>query len=270
RGGGGNFGVVTRLKFRLREVEQVIGGMLALPASPETITAFVAEADAAPDELSAIANIMVAPPMPFVPAEHHGELIMMCLVAHVGVTEQGQQLLDRFRALATPVVDMLGPMRYPELYDVMGSPPPLEETEVARTAFVDGVDRDAADVILERLRSSSAPMAVAQIRALGGAMARVPADATAFAHRDRRFMAALGAIFMDPEETAAHESWVAGFADDLRGDSTGAYVNFLSHDGPARIREAYPGATWDRLTAIKARYDPTNLFHLNQNIPPAA
>jgi hypothetical protein len=193
---------------------------------------------------------------------------MMALFAHVGAANQAERVLDRFRALATPIADMVRPMRYPELYDVLGAPPALEEREVARTTFLDVIDRRVGEAVIEHLRSSTAPMAVAQIRVLGGAMARVPADATAFAHRDRKFMAALGAVYEDADETPAHEAWVLNFIKDLRGDGTGVYVNFLSDEGPDRIREAYPGATWDRLTAIKRRYDPDNLFRRNQNIPP--
>jgi FAD/FMN-containing dehydrogenase len=112
-------------------------------------------------------------------------------------------------------------------------------------------------------------MAVAQLRVLGGAMARVPAEATAFAHRGRRIMVALGAVYERAEEAAVHEAWVTGFAAALRQGGAGVYVNFLGDEGESRVREAYPGPTWDRLAAIKRRYDPTNLFRLNQNIPTA-
>ncbi len=112
-------------------------------------------------------------------------------------------------------------------------------------------------------------MRVAQLRVLGGAMARVPVEATAFAHRRRRIMVNVAALYQDPDEAAVHEAWVTGFAAALRQGDAGAYVNFLGDEGEARVREAYPGSTWDRLAAIKARYDPTNLFRLNQNIPPA-
>jgi FAD/FMN-containing dehydrogenase len=112
-------------------------------------------------------------------------------------------------------------------------------------------------------------MAVAQIRVLGGAMARVPAEATAFAHRSSRIMVNLAAVYERPDEAAVHEPWVRAFAAALRQGEGGAYVNFLGDEGEARIREAYPGSTFERLAAIKGRYDPTNLFRLNQNIPPA-
>ena len=112
-------------------------------------------------------------------------------------------------------------------------------------------------------------MAVAQLRVLDGAMARVPADATAFAHRGRPIMVAVGAVYERPEETPAHQAWVAGLTAALRDGGPGVYVNFLGDEGEARVREAYPGPAWDRLAAVKARYDPGNLFRRNQNVPPA-
>ena len=119
-------------------------------------------------------------------------------------------------------------------------------------------------------RASRAQMAAAEIRVLGGAMARVPADATAFAHRSSRIMVNVAALYERPDEAAVHEPWVKAFAVALRQESDGgAYVNFLGDEGEERVREAYPGSTWERLVEIKRRYDPTNLFRLNQNIPPA-
>jgi FAD/FMN-containing dehydrogenase len=271
RGGGGNFGVATRFQFRLHPVETVVGGMLLHTATPDLIQAFIAEADAAPEELSIIANVMVAPPMPFVPAEHHGKLIVMATLAYAGPAEAGERVVAPFRALATPIADMVRPMRYPELYPP--DQPGVHPVATGRSLFVDAIDSRAAETIVDRLRASTAFMPVVQLRVLGGAVARVPADATAFAHRQRRIMANVAAVYMRPEETPVHEPWVTSFAAALRQDASsapGVYVNFLDAEGAARVREAYPGPTWDRLTAIKARYDPTNLFRLNQNIPPAA
>jgi FAD/FMN-containing dehydrogenase len=104
---------------------------------------------------------------------------------------------------------------------------------------------------------------------LGGAMARVPAEATAFAHRSSRIMVNVAALYERPDEAAVHETWATNFAAALSQGAGGAYVNFLMEEGEERVRAAYPGATWDRLVEIKGRYDPTNLFRLNQNIPPA-
>jgi FAD/FMN-containing dehydrogenase len=267
RGGGGNFGVATRFRFRLHELSTVVGGMLLLPATPDVIAGFVAAADNAPEELSTIANVMPAPPLPFVPAEHHGQLVVMATLAYAGDSEAGERAIAPFRALAEPLADMVRPMPYPEIFPP--EPEDFRPIATARTLFADSVDRDAAETILEHIRAATAPMAAAQLRVLGGAMARVPADATAFAHRQSRIMVNVAAMGMQPDEVALHEGWVANLADALQQDDAGAYVGFLADEGEKRIRAAYPGATWDRLAAVKATYDPTNLFRLNQNVPPA-
>jgi FAD/FMN-containing dehydrogenase len=267
RGGGGNFGVATRFQFRLHELDGIVGGMLIMPATPEVIGSFVAEAEAAPEELSAIANIMVAPPMPFLPAEAHGQLIVMALLAYAGDVEAGERAIAPFRALAEPIADLVRPMPYPEIYKLT-EVEPLPLQDVAHSQFADGVDEEAAAAIVEQLRASTASMAVTQLRVLGGAMARVPDEATAFAHRRRPVMVAVAALFEQPEETPEHEAWVNGLSAALRSGDDGVYVNFLGDEGAARVREAYPGRTWERLRVIKRRYDPGNFFRLNQNVPP--
>jgi FAD/FMN-containing dehydrogenase len=268
RGGGGNFGVVTRLKYRLHPVDTVFGGLLVLPATPEAIAGFVAEAEAAPDELSTIANVMPAPPLPFVPEELHGSLVVMAKMIYAGDVEAGQRAVAPCRALAEPVADLLRPMKYPEVY-------PAEEryrlAAVARTMFAGDVGSRQANTILERIGQSSATMAVCEMRVLGGAMARVPAEATAFAHRQSRMMINVAAIY-DPStsERSEHAAWVRGLSAELDDGDPGAYAGLLADEGEQRVRAAYPGATWERLTAVKAIYDPDNVFRLNQNIPPAA
>jgi berberine-like enzyme len=205
--------------------------------------------------------------MPFVPAEHHGRLVVMALMCYAGDVDAGERSLAPFRALATPIADMVRPMPYPEIY------PPEDDsyhpTAVARTMFVDAIDRGVAETIMEHLQASDASMRVAQLRVLGGAMARVPADATAFAHRTSRIMVNVAAFYDGSEDRIVRQAWVDAFAATLRQGDAGAYVNFLGDEGEERIRQAYPEPTWSRLAAIKAQYDPTNLFRLNQNIPPA-
>jgi hypothetical protein len=242
--------------------------MLFLPATPDVISSFIAEAEAAPEELSTIANVMPAPPMPFVPEEHHGRLVIFALLVHSGGGEAGERAIAPFRALATPIVDMVKAMPYPEIY--LPEDEEYHPTAVGHTMFVDRVDRDVAERIVEYLEGSDATMRVAQLRVLGGAMARVPAGATAFAHRSSRIMVNVAAFYEGPEDRLVREGWVTEFAAALRQDDAGAYVGFLADEGEARIRAAYPGSTWNRLAAIKARYDPTNFFRLNQNIPPAS
>jgi FAD/FMN-containing dehydrogenase len=266
RGGGGNFGVATRLQFRLHDVDTIVGGMLLLPATADVIASFVAAAEAAPEELSTIANVMPAPPLPFVAPQHHGRLVVLAMLAYAGDVEDGRRALEPFRALATPIADMVRPMSYPEIFP----PEPGGGAPAAamRTSFVDRFDRSAAEVLVDRLQDPSVGMAVSQLRVLGGAMARVPAGATAFAHRGRRMMVNVVTMYERPEERLPREVWVADLAADLGGGGA-AYVGFLGDEGEARVRAAYPGATWDRLAAVKARYDRDNLFRLNQNVPPA-
>ena len=268
RGGGGNFGVATLLKFLLDEVDEVVGGMLMLPATAEALSGFVAAADAAADELSTIANVVPAPPMPFVPAERHGELVIMGLLCHCGSREEGEAALEPFRSLAEPVVDTLAPIPYPKMYPP--EPEGYHPSTVIRTMFLDRVDEATAGTIVDRLRSSDAAMRVTQLRVLGGAIARVHADATAFAHRDSRVMCNVVSLYEGADDKPRRQAWVEEVAAEIEQDDPGAYVNFMDDGGTERIRAAYPGATWDRLTAIKARYDPENLFRGNQNIPPAA
>jgi len=135
--------------------------------------------------------------------------------------------------------------------------------------FVESVGRTTAETIIEHLQESDALMRVAQLRVLGGAMARVPVEATAFAHRKSRIMTNVAAVYERPDEKGKHDAWVTKFAETLRQGDTGSYVNFMADEGEERVRAAYPGATWDRLATIKRRYDPNNLFRRNQNIPPA-
>jgi hypothetical protein len=243
--------------------------MLVLPATPDTISSFIEQADAAGEELSTIATVMLAPALPFLPAETHGQAIILAMMVYAGdasEVEAGTRAIAPFRSNAKPIADMVRPMRYPEIY-----PPETGDHPVgsSRTLFLESIDRSVAETILEHLRTSSARMAAVEIRVLGGAMARVSVEATAFAHRRARMVVNIAARYEHPQEAVVHQPWVTDLATALRPAGGGAYAGFLADDGPARIREAYPGATWQRLAAVKKRYDPTNLFHLNHNITPA-
>ena len=267
RGGGGNFGVATRFQFRLHEVGTIVGGPLFLPATPDVIAGAVAAATAAPEELSTIFNVMPGPPMPFLPEEYHGKPVVMGLMAYCGPVEEADGVFAPFRALAEPIADLVRPIPYPEIYGP--EDPDYRPIAFGRTGFADGVDRQLAETILERIQASTAMMAVTQIRVLGGALARVPSDATAFAHRDKRIMVNVAALVPSPDELPQVEPWVAGLLAEVTQGDPGAYVGFLADEGEGRIQAAYPEATWDRLRQVKAQYDPDNVFRLNQNIPPA-
>ncbi|MPV35883.1 FAD-binding oxidoreductase [Georgenia subflava] len=264
RGGGGNFGVVTRFRLRLHEVDEVVGGLLVLPATAEVVERFVALAQDAPEELTTIASVMACPPMPFLPAEVHGRLVVLAMMVHTGPVEAAEKAVAPFRTLTEPLADLVRPLRYPEMY---GEDPPSGGGAVFRTSFVDDVDHAAASAIMERLEAPGGGRVV-QLRALGGAVARVPADATAYAHRSSRVLVSLGAFYADPADRAGQQAWVDGAAAVLHRPDGPATVNFLGREGSARVRAAYPDATWDRLLAVKRRYDPDNLFRLNQNVWP--
>jgi FAD/FMN-containing dehydrogenase len=205
--------------------------------------------------------------MPFLPEAAHGQLVVLALLCYAGDAEAGERALAPFRALAEPVADMLQPMSYAEMF--AAEEEEYHPTAVSRTMLVDTVDREVAGAIMRHLEASDAPVRVAQLRVLGGAMARVPADATAFAHRDSRIMVNLAAFYEGPDDRVVRQAWVDEFAAALHQGDSRAYVNFLGDEGPDRVHEAYPSSTWDRLAEVKRRYDPGNLFRLNQNIPPA-
>lgn len=267
RGGGGNFGVVSRFRYRLQPVDRVVGGMLFLPATAEVVEGFMQLAADAPDDVSTIANVMTAPPMPFLPAEVHGTPIVMAFIVYAGDVDAGERAVAPFKALATPLADMVRPITYPEMY-----PPDPEMPKMmahGHNGFVDELGPADYTEIIERLQEPVAQMQAVQLRTLGGAAASVPNDATAYAHRSRKIMVNVGTVFASPDAAPGAQAWVNSVADRLHGDDHTSYVNFLGDEGPERVRLAYPGATWDRLREIKRRYDPDNFFRMNQNIPPA-
>ncbi len=268
RGGGGNFGVVTRFQFRLYPVGEVLGGMLMLPLTRDVLRSLVPIASAAPEALTTISMVMPVPPLPFVPAELHFQQVLAVMFVYDGDPAEGQRAIQPFREVATPLFEMVQPMPYVGIYELMKAaedPAPA----VHRSVFLDTLDDAAVDTILARTAAPSSPMAMTQIRVLGGRMAEVSAGATAFAHRDAPVMVVLITIFEDPAEKPVHETWTQAYFEELRPRAVGVYSNFLEAEGEARIREAYPTATYERLADVKRRYDPTNLFHLNQNIRPA-
>jgi FAD/FMN-containing dehydrogenase len=267
RGGGGNLGIVTRFDYRLHPVDMVTGGMLALPATTETIAGLVAEAEAAPEELSLIANVLRAPPMPFLPPELVGSQVLLVMLVHAGPLDEGERAVAPFRALAPPVADFVRAMPFPEMFPAEGQHAPPRS--VMHAFFSDALDRDGARQLLERLQASSAQLPAVQIRVLGGAAARVPSEATAFAHRRRQLMLNVAAVYASPKEDRVHKAWAEDAAEALRQGEDAAYANFLGDEGAERVQAAYPGSTWERLAEVKRRYDPENLFRLNQNVPPA-
>ena len=270
RGGGGNFGVVTRLKFKLHPLPAFTGGPLVLPATAEIIAGFAAAAEAAPDDLSTIALVVTAPPAPFIPPALHGKLVLIGMMAFAGEPDAAQRALAPFRALGTPIADLVGPAPYSSLY-MMDPPPEMRSAVSIRSRFLQRFGIEDARKMLAALERCDAPMKMAQVRVLGGAFSHIAAGSTAFAHRDADVMVAFLAMYGGgPEVIANYDRWAAESLATIEAGAAGAYVNFLGDEGAEGLKAAYPSETWERLRKIKRMYDPQNLFRLNQNVPPAA
>jgi FAD/FMN-containing dehydrogenase len=270
RGGGGNFGIVTEFTYRLAPVGQILGGELLLPASREVLRGYLDYAASAPDELTTIANVLHAPPFPHVPAERVGELALSILVCWTGSAADGERALAPLRALAAPIADAVRPMPYPEIYRFTAHQAEPHGVSI-RSMFAHGFTDGALDAVLAAMERASSPFSLVQFRGLGGAYGRVPADSTAFAHRDKAYFLAIIGLWLDAAENpAVHTAWTEALWQVVRPEGAGVYVNFLEDEGASRVREAYPPATFARLAAIKRRYDPHNMFRFNQNIPPKA
>ncbi len=268
RGGGGNFGIITEFTFQLAPVGQVLGGALVLPATHDVIRGYVDYIATAPDDLTTITNFMHAPPAPFIPEGRIGEPVMMILVCWTGDLEEGERVIAPLRALATPVADTVAPIPYPVLYNFTEESTKPHGVAI-RSMYADEISDESIDAIIAGMEVATSPLAMVQFRGLGGAMARVPQDATAFAHRDRQYMVTVLSLWADADDDETpHRAWAEALWQQIRHDATGVYANFLSNEGQARVREAYPGATYERLVAVKRAYDPGNFFRLNQNIDP--
>lgn len=265
RGGGGNFGVATRFQYQLQPMPSFTGGMMILPATADTIVGFMRASAEAPEGLGTIANVMGCPPLPFVPQELHGKLVVFGLLGFSGTDEEGVAALAPIRALK-PIADLVKPEPYPEMY------PPEDESYRPKaldyTFFMDHIDVAMAQTILDRLEASDAPLKAVQLRALGGAMARVPNDATAFAHRTAPILASAVNFWQDETDYARREAWLAQTVAALDQGVPGAYVGFVHEETDARLRATYPDATLERLRDVKTRWDPSNVFNMNLNIAP--
>ena len=265
RGGGGNFGVVTRFRYRLTPITEVFGGALILPATSITIARLAEVCAQADDALTVIANVMSAPPMPFIPAAMHGQLVILARVCYAGDLQNAEEVLRPLREITTTVLDLLQPMPYAALLDEEA--PSKGHPVAVRSMFVDHIDESVGASIVGGLNRSDAWLRAVQFRVLGGAISRVSSDATAYAHRKAAIM--INVIRALEDDESAARRWTEELAAELDQGVAGAYVNFFGpHDGD-RIEAAYPGKTLARLRRIKARYDPTNLFSNNDNVTPA-
>lgn len=268
RGGGGNFGVVTRLDLRLRPLGTVTGGMMMWAPTPATLSTVLATFTQGPDELAGMVNVMLAPRSPMIPAEMHGKPIVMSVLCHSGSATAAAEALAPLRALG-PVLDNVQVMPYPAMFQGPGGPRPGGIGD-ARTGFLGqgtwSPDEAWAAEALDAVSGAGGPATVS-IRAMGGAIGRVDPAATAFAHRDPALMVTVGRVVPAVEALQAASEWVASAAEGLGVRGRG-YVNFMGTATEQDVRHAYPEATLARLREVKRAYDPGNLFASNHNVAP--
>lgn len=243
--------------------------MLTRTGAEGILKAYARIAEAAPDELTTIVNFMAAPPAPFIPPEKQGMPVLVIMVCYTGDLAEGERVVAPLRSLGTPIADIISPMPYPAMFVMTEEASILGRQHTVRSLFMRTLSDDAIHTMVREAAAVVSPDTLVQVRVLGGAMSRVPASATAFAHRDKQAMVMIASsvpVSADAElsRAPAERVWQA-----MRPYADGVYVNFLADEGDRRIHEAYPPATYARLAALKKLYDPTNMFHLNQNIPPA-
>jgi hypothetical protein len=271
RGGGGNFGIVTEFEFRLHPVgPTVLAGPIFWPIeeSPRVLRFYREWIADAPDELMTIVIHRKAPPLDFVPAELHGQLVVAIVCCYAGPLDEGAKVLRPLKDFRSPVLDLCEPKPYVAHQGMFDPSFPHGRWYYMRACDVAELTDDVIDITVEHSMRIRSPLTTFPIWQMGGAVARVDDDDAAFNGR------AAGHTFniTGSTETAAgfdeEREWARSFWSALEPHRTGVYVNFLMNEGTERVREAYGAAKYDRLRALKRRYDPENLFRLNQNISP--
>jgi FAD/FMN-containing dehydrogenase len=270
RGGGGNFGVVTSFEYRLHPIGEIYGGPMFYELDDAaTVLRFYREhIQDAPEEFGGFPAWQIAPPLPFIPENRHGEPFLAFVACWAGPIEQGETALKPFHDVAPVVAEHVGPMPYPALNSAFDGlvPPGLQHYWKAN--FVKELTDDAIDAHLQHGPKVPAVNSTVHIYPINGACHQVAPDATAFAYRDATFATVIAGMWPDPAQNEANTRWVRDYYQATAPLSEeGGYVNFMAGDDQDRIRANYKG-NYDRLVEVKRKYDPGNLFHLNQNIKP--
>jgi FAD/FMN-containing dehydrogenase len=269
-GGGGNFGVVTSLEFRLHAVETIYGGPMFFEAEDAaSVLRFFREFIAdAPEEFGGFPAWQIAPPLPFIPEARHGDTLLAFISCWAGPVDQGEAVLKPLRDIAPVVAEHVGEMPYPTLNSAFDAllPPGLQHYWKAN--FVSELSDAMVDAHLEHGPQVPTVNSTMHMYPINGACHRVAADATAFAYRDANFASVIVGAWPDPSQNETNIRWVRDYYDATAPLSQeGGYVNFMAGDDQDRIKTNYRG-NYDRLVQVKRSYDPDNLFHLNQNIQP--
>lgn len=269
RGGGGNFGVVTSFTFRLAPVADVLGGPIIFPADTDVLARFDAFMATAPRQLGAVLGLTLAPPLPFVPDEHHHAPAAILIVCWSGEDAEGRDVVAALHALGPARAERIGRMAYPEINTLFDALLPAGLRHYWRSRFLGDVPADARAALIEHGRSTPNLESGIFFYPVDGAAADVSVSATAWPHRGARYLVGFHGSWKDPADDARLRAWVdRAHADCATGALPGAYVNFASDD--ASSAPADYGAQFARLLAAKRRYDPHNLFCLNANIDPDA
>lgn len=263
RGGSGNFGVVTSFTYALHPVDTVLGGPVIYPVAQarDILPHYHRIASVCPDELSTAALFTSAP---------DGSLVLAIVVCWSGPADAGTAAVSPFRSLATPVADSVQPIPYVALQCMFDGAFPPGRLHYWKSGFLKNLSVEAITVMDRFAAARPSPMTAVGLQQLHGAAARVRPDATAFPHRDSHYDFIILAQWDDPRDTTTNVDWAVSFFEAMRPFlNSGVYVNDLGQEGGERVRAAY-GTNYDRLAAIKAKYDPNNLFRMNHNIAPAA
>jgi FAD/FMN-containing dehydrogenase len=272
RGGGGNFGVVTSFEFRLSPVKDIYGGPMffELDRAGDLLRFYRDFIVDAPEELGCFPAYQIAPPLPFIPEDRHGEPFVAMVACWAGDLAEGEQALKPIRDVGPPVAEMVGPMPYPALNSAFDPLVPPGLHHYWKANFVKELTDDAIAAHLEHGPRLPAVNSTMHIYPINGAPHRVAPDATAFAHRDATFATVIAGMWPPDEvDDESGTAWVRDYYDATAPHSeTGGYVNFAAEDDQDRVRANY-GPSYDRLREIKAEVDPGNMFRHNQNIDPA-
>ena len=272
RGGGGNFGIVTRFELDLHPLGPMIyAGPVFYPADAarDLLVAFREWAAETPDEVTGVVNLTSAPPLPVIPEEWHGKKVVAFIAASTGPVDSGAGLVRRVRDVAEPIADLLGPMPYGVLQSLLDPLWPKGIHAYFKAANVSGLDDGLVDRLCAVHLEAPGPQCEIHVHQMGGAVGRVADDATAFPERSMPYVVNAVTGYQDPDAGDAHRDWARAVADAAGDAATGrAYVNFLGEKEDARA--AYGEDKYARLAALKDAYDPTNVFALNQNIAPRA
>ena len=273
RGAGGNFGIVTSFEYRLHPVGPIVlAGPIFHPLedAPEVLRFYREFAAAAPDELTTIVELELAPPLPFLPEDVHGKPIVMVGACYAGEAPAGAEVVRPLKEFGSPIVDRLEPKPYVALQSMFDPLVPHGWHRYWKSVELPPLTDGAIETLIDHTTRITSPRSYTILLQLGGALGRVPEDATAFSQRDAAHNVVINAVWAeDDPEGDRHTAWARDFFDALQPHARDrVYVNFLGDEGPDRVRQAYGPEKYDRLVELKRAYDPTNFFRLNQNIEP--